>query len=111
MSDHLDSILADFGVDVSDHSKTYHLSKSDIVNIVRGTVHLTLIEVGFKPHTLQSGKVYKKYMEKVLGIRGFQKAVKSGKLPVHKDGNRTSPVYAYRKDWELYKKLFVNKKI
>jgi hypothetical protein len=92
-------------------SNTIVFTKENLVEFGRGIVHNTLIEVGLKPHTLQSGKIFRTDMIIILGVRGYNKAVESGKLIVKKDGNRTSRVYAIRQDWERYLKIHLNQKI
>ena len=80
---------------------------------VRNTVHTTLVEIGLKSSSLQSGKIYRHEMVKVIGRWAFDQAVADGHLKVFKNDpyKRNSRVYAKRGDWERFLAWNVNKKI
>lgn len=91
--------------------KTIEFSEENLAEFTREIVSIVLAEIGFKPHPFQSGKIFRTEMIKVIGKRGYDKAVSNGNLVVHKDGENTSKVYAKRIDWERYLKLHINKQI
>ena len=80
---------------------------------VRNTVHRTLVEMGLKSSSLQSGKIYRTEMIEVIGVRSFNNAVMNGHLRVDKNdpSKRNSKVYAKRGEWERFLAWNVNKKI
>lgn len=80
---------------------------------IRNTVHRTLIEMGLKSSSLQSGKIYRTEMIETIGRRAFDGAVESGRLMIHKNDStkRNSKVYAKRADWEKFLAWNVNRKI
>jgi|GEM_PF-6838092 len=80
---------------------------------VRNTVHRTLIEMGLKSSSLQSGKIYRSDMIKVIGRWAVDSAIRNGQLRVNKNDptKRNSKVYAKRGEWERFLKWNVNKKI
>jgi hypothetical protein len=92
-------------------NKTIEFSEENLAEFTREIVGIVLAEIGFKPHPFQSGKIFRTEMIKVIGKRGYDKAVSNGYLIVHKDGENTSKVYAKRMDWERYLKLHINKQI
>lgn len=80
---------------------------------VRNTVHSTLVEMGLKSSSLQSGKIYRSEMVEIIGRRAFDGAVESGRLMIDKNDptKRNSKVYARRGEWEKFLAWNVNKKI
>jgi len=80
---------------------------------VRNTVHSTLVEMGLKSSSLQSGKIYRSEMVEIIGRRAFDQAVENGNLKVYKNDplKRNSKVYAKRGDWERFLAWKTNKKI
>jgi len=80
---------------------------------VRNTVHSTLVEMGLKASSLQSGKIYRSEMIKVIGRRAFDQAVENGHLIVQKNDplKRNSKLYAKRGEWERFLAWNVNRKI
>ena len=80
---------------------------------VRNTVHSTLVEMGLKASSLQSGKIYRTEMIEVIGRKTFDKARRNGHLLTYKNdpSKRNSKVYAKRGDWGRFLKWNVNKKI
>ena len=80
---------------------------------VRNTVHRTLVELKLKASSLQSGKIYRSDMIKVLGRWEYDRAVENGHLRVFKNDptKRNSRVYAKRAEWERFLAWNVNKKI
>ncbi len=80
---------------------------------VRNTVHATLVELKLKASSLQSGKIYRSDMVKVLGRWAYDQSVSNGQLRVYKNDpyKRNSRVYAKRADWERFLAWNVNKKI
>lgn len=87
------------------------LTRDDLVDIIQGTVKNTLIEMGLKANSLQSGRIYRQDMITVVGKSKFEHARRNGMLPTFKDGENNSKVWARRSDWETYLKLHTNQKI
>lgn len=79
----------------------------------RNLVLTTLVEMGLKPHRLQSGRIYRSEMVEVIGRRDFDKAVREGKLLIHKTNplKRNSRVYARRSDWERFLRQSFNREV
>lgn len=80
---------------------------------IKNTVHRTLVEIGLKTSSLQSGKIYRHEMVKVIGRWAFDQAIANDHLRVYKNDptKRNSRVYAKRSDWERFLAWNVNRKI
>lgn len=88
------------------------LTRDQLTRLVRNTIHGTLVELGLKANSQQSGKIYRRDMVKVIGRWKFDWAVREGHLIVYKDKDaRNSKVYAKRGNWERFLKLWVNQKL
>jgi len=82
------------------------LTRQELVDIIHDTVKSTLAHVNLKASGLNSGRIYRQEMIRILGSPSrFENARRRGQLKVHKDGNRTSKVWARREDFKRFLKL------
>jgi hypothetical protein len=93
--------------------ETITMKKSELAEFGRNLVLTTLVEMGLKPHRLQSGRIYRSEMVEVIGRRAFDKAVREGKIIVWKLNplKKNSRVYARRSDWEKFLRQSFNREV
>lgn len=79
---------------------------------VRNAVHRTLVEMGLKASSLNSGKIYRSEMVETIGRRAFDQAVENGHLRTYKNNptKRNSKVWSKRGDWERFLAWNTNRK-
>lgn len=82
------------------------MTKEELVDIIQSAVNSTLANMNLKASGLNSGRIYRQEMIRILGSRSrFENARRTGQLKVFKDGNRTSKVWSRREDFERFLKL------
>lgn len=83
----------------------------ELTDIITNTVHATLCQLGLKASSLNSGRIYRSDMVKVIGRRNFEQAVDRGQIRVSKGDHANSKVWTKRSEWDAYLKQFINQKL